>query len=185
MPVVCDIVLAQAAKSAGEPRIWPVETQSRQLRTVSAPPEVLSEEHLRRARDLFAAGARLMNDVAFSRAFQAFDGAIWAHFAGSALVALWAAVETLVRPGRTGITKRLARAVAALLEPPGTERRRMYQRVESLYEARSGSAHASRTPVAEQLMASFDITRRSFVACMDGAVLPDVVQLEEMWRLQK
>ena len=126
-----------------------------------------------------------MNDVAFSRAFQAFDGAIWAHSAGSALVALWAAVETLARPGRTGITKRLGRAVAALLDPPGAERRRMYQRVESLYEARSGSAHASRAPEAVQLVSSFDIARRSFIACMEREALPNAEQLQDDWKQQR
>ena len=185
MPVVCDTALSEAPQSAVQPRIWPVETLPRQLRTVREPPEVLDEGHLRPVRDLFATGARLMNDAAFARAFQAFDGAIWAHSAGSALVTLWAALETLIRPGRSRITKRLAACVAALLEPPGAERQRLFQRVESLYEARGGSAHASRTPEAEQLVSSFEIARRTFIACMERGALPDVEQLQERWRQRR
>ena len=182
---MCDTALARAAKRAGEPHIWPVETQPQQLHTVSAPPELLGEGQLRRARDLFAAGARPMNDAAFSRAFQAFDGAIWAHSAGNALVTLWAAVETLVRPGRSSIAKRLARAVAALLEPPEAQRQRVFQRAESLYEARGGSAHASRAPEAEQLVSTFDIARRLFIACMERGALPDAEQLQIDWKRQR
>ena len=40
-----------------------------------------------------------MNDPAFNRAFRSLDGAIWAHSAGSALLTIWAALETLIRQG--------------------------------------------------------------------------------------
>ena len=181
MPVVCDTALAQAPQSAVGPRIWPVETLPRQLCTTRQPPQLLGEAHLLRMRELFFGAVKLMNDASFSRAFQAFDGAIWAHSAGSALVALWAAVEAAVRPGRPPITKPLASALAALLEPPGAERQRLFQRVKSLYEARGGSAHAARTPEAEQLLSSFEVARGLFIACMERGALPDVEELQVNW----
>ena len=185
MPVVSDTSFAGVARSPVEPVLWPIEMLPRQLRTVPNPPTVVAEEHLLWVRDVFGAGAALMNDAPFGRAFQTFDGVIWAHSAGSAIVTIWAALETLIRPGRHQITKRLASSLAVLLEPAGPERDRLFQRLTSLYEARGGSAHGSRSPDAQHLLSSFDIARRSFMACMDGRERPNADDLHEMWRLKK
>ena len=185
MPVVSDTSFGDVARSSVEPVLWPVEMLPRQLPTVTSPPAVVGEEPLHWIRDAFHPGADLMNDESFSRAFQAFDGAIWAHSAGSAIVTIWAALETLIQPGRHQITKRLASSLAALLEPAGAERDRLFQRLTSLYEARGGSAHASRSPEAHHLLASFEITRRLFMACMDRQELPNSDDLHERWRLKK
>ena len=115
-----------------------------------------------------------VDNPAFGRAFQAFDGAIWAHSAGSALVTVWAALETLIQPGQSQITKRLASSLAALLEPPGPERSRVFGQIKSLYEARGGAAHASRTPQDQQLLSSFGIGRRVFVSCIDRANVAEI-----------
>ena len=124
-------------------------------------------------RDVFRPGAELMTEPAFGRAFQTFDNVVWAHSAGSAIVMIWAALETLVRPGRHQITKRLVSALGALLESPGPERERLCQQLSSLYEARGGAAHASQSPEAQHLWESFDLARRSFMACMANRETPD------------
>ena len=124
-------------------------------------------------------------DQPFGRAFQTFDSAIWAHSAGSAIVTIWAALETLIRPGHHQITKRLASSLAALLEPPGPERDRLFQRLTAMYEARGGSVHTSRPPETQHRLSSFDIARRSFMACMDRRERPNADDLHEMWRLKK
>ena len=185
MPVVCDTSFADVGHSPVEPVLWPIEMLPRQLVTVAHPPTVVAEEHLLWVRDVFGADAALMNDEPFGRAFETFDGVIWAHSAGSAIVTTWAALETLIRPGRHQIAKRLASSLAAFLEPPGPERDRLFQRLTSLYEARGGSAHASRSPDGQHLMSSFDIARRSFMACMDRRERPNADDLHEMWRLKK
>ena len=185
MPVVSDTSFSRIAESPAEPNLWPVETLPRQFRSVPDPPEVIGEEALLWVRDVFEPGAELMTEPSFGRAFQAFDNVIWAHSAGSAIVMIWAALETLVRPGRHRITKRLVSALAALLEPPGPERERLHQRLSSLYEARGGSAHASQSPEAQHLMESFHVARRSFMACLDNRETPDTTKLLEMWRLKE
>ena len=182
LPVVSDTSFAVVADASPEPTIWPIETLPRQFLTVSAPPQTIEEQHLLWVRDAFRPGAALMNDPSFGRAFQTFDGAIWAHSAGSALVTVWAALETLIRPGKRDITKLLASSLAALLEPPGPTRDRLFGRAKTLYEARGGSAHASRQPEAEQLLSSFEIGRRSFAACIDRQSTPVVSELQAMWR---
>lgn len=185
MPVVSDTSFSRIAESPAEPGLWPVETLPRQFCAVPDPPGVIGEEALLWVRDVFVPGAELMTEPAFGRAFQAFDNVIWAHSAGSAIVMIWAALETLVRPGRHQITKRLVSALAALLEPPGPERERLHQRLSSLYEARGGSAHASRSPEAQHLMESFDVARRSFKASLDNRETPDTTMLLEMWQLKE
>ena len=97
----------------------------------------------------------------------------------------WAALETLVRPGRADITKRLASSLAALLEPAGAERERLFQQIKLLYETRGSSAHASRSPGAQQLFESFGVARRAFIACIDNREVPEVETLLEMWRLKR
>ena len=185
LPIVSDVSFSVIAEGSIEPSLWPIETPPRQYRTVPDPPQTIGNEHLLWMREAFSPGAELMNDPAFGRAFRTFDGAIWAHSAGSALVTIWAALETLIRPGQSQITKRLASSLAALLEPPGPGRNRLFGHVKSLYEARGGSAHASRTPEAQQLLSSFEIGRQAFISCIDRRALPKVAELQEMWRQEK
>ena len=184
MPVIADISFAEIAASEREPVIWTMEARSSQLKMAPATPQVIDIEHLIWLREALGPGAKLMGEESFGRALQAFDDAIWAHSTGSALVTVWAAMETLIRPGRSNITKRLASAIAAMLQPPGAERERLFQQVASLYEARGGAVHASRLPYADQLFSSFEIARRTFVRCIDAEALPDAEQLQEMWRLR-
>ena len=185
VPAVSDTAFSSVAESSTEPTLWPIETLPRQLRTMPNPPEVIGEKELLWVRQALGPGAELMNDEAFGRAFQTFDSVIWAHSSGSAIVMTWAALETLISPGPSDITKRLASSLAALLEPAGAERERLFQRLKLLYEARGSSAHASRPPEAQQLFESFDIARRAFITCIDNRELPEAEALIEMWKLKK
>ena len=185
LPVVSDVSYSVVSDSSIEPSLWPIETLPRQFRTVSDPPQTIENMHLLWVREAFGPGAELMNDPAFGRAFRTFDGAIWAHSAGSALVTIWAALETLIQPGKHQITNKLASSLASLLEPPGPSRNRLFGRVKSLYEARGGSAHASLSPEAQQLLSSFEIGRRSFVSCIDRRAMPMVGELQDMWRKER
>ncbi len=182
LPVISDTAFARIVKDALEPNLWPVETLPRQIRTTVDPPQTIGNEHLVWVRDAFAPGAKLMREPHFNRALQTFDAAIWAHSAGSALIAIWAAMETLIAPGRTRITHKLASSVAALLEPSGPRRDRLFAQVKSLYGARGGSAHNSRSPESQQLVASFEIARRCFMSCIDKRALPDFRSLQESWK---
>ena len=185
LPVVSDASYCSITDTSIEPTLWPIETLGRQFRTVSRPPRTIAMEDLVWVREVFGPGAGMMDDPAFGSAFRAFDGAIWAHGAGSALIAIWAALETLIRPGQNGIAKKLASSLAALLEPPGHSRDRLFAQVKSLYEARGGSAHASRVPEAQQLLSSFEIGRRCFVSCFERRMLPRADELRETWRQRK
>ena len=185
MPIVSNASFSNVATGAVEPIFWPFEMLPTQVSTVSAPPQEINEDSLLWLRGAFAPGSKLMRDGLFGRAFQTLDSAIWAHSRGSAIIAVWAAIDTLMRPGRTDIGKRLAMSVAALLEAPGPERDRLFQRAKSLYEARGSSAHASKSPEGEQLVSSFDIARRCFMASIDNRTVPDSTRLQERWKLKQ
>ena len=185
MPVLSNTSFTSIARSSTEPMLWPIETLPSQFLTVPNPPGVISQEQLLWVRESFISGSMLMNVHAFGRALQTFDGAIWAHSHGSAIIIVWAALETLIQPGRNHITKKLASSLSVLLEKPGPARDRLFQRVSSLYNARGSSAHASLSPTSEQLMSSFDIARRSFVACIDNHTVPNCAELQDMWRLRR
>ena len=185
MPVVSDTSLSATRDAPVDPIIWPIETLPRQLLTISDPPKVIDKSHLLWVRQAFVPGSKLMNDLAFGRSLQTLDGAIWAHSTGSAIIVIWAALETLMQPGQPNTTKRLSSILAALLEPAGAERDRLFQQIRSLYKARSSSAHASRSPAAQQLFESFEIARRAFVYCIDNGQLPNASRLHEMWRLKE
>ena len=182
LPVISDAAFARIVEESLEPNLWPVETLPRQMRTVQNPPQIIDNEHLVWVQEAFAPGAKLMRETPFNRAFQAFDAAIWGHSTGSALIAIWAAVETLIAPGKGQISHKLASSVAALLEPSGPGRDRLFGQVKSLYEARGGSAHNSKAPEAQQLLASFGIARRCFMACIDRQALPHFTNLQNSWR---
>lgn len=185
LPVVSDHSFSAVADSLISPNLWPIESLSRQFRTVSDPPRTIEIEHLHWTREAFGPGAKLMDDPPFARAFQTFDAAIWAHSYGSALITIWASLETLIQPGKHKITNRLASSLAVLLEPPGPKRSQLFGRAKTLYEARGGSAHASRMPDPKQLLSSFDIGRQSFISCIDKQALPKVAELQELWRQEK
>ena len=184
MPVVSDTSFAEVIESSVEPTLWPVETLPRQIITTRNPPESIGERNLFWVRQSFLSGSELMNDGAFGRAFQTFDSSVWAHSAGSAIIMIWAALETLMRPGRTNVTKRLASSLATLLEPEGAKRQQLYQHIKSLYEARGSSAHASRSPETQQLLESFCVARRAFVHCIENRQIPNPETLQDMWRLR-
>ena len=96
---------------------------------------------------------------------------------------LWAALETLVEPGGRDIGKRLASCLATLIEPPGRKRTWLFQMVRDLYDARCRSSHASYGPEDEQLMASFDVGRRAFIACIERRLVPNATALLQSWKL--
>lgn len=182
MPVISDMAFSDAAHGPSEPMFWTVEMPPHQLLLVRDPAEAITDDHLKWVQASFIPGARLMDIDHFNRAVQTFDTVIWAHSLGSAIVMLWAVLETLFRPGRANVTKTLATCVAAFLHTPGGDRDRMYQQVERLYEARGSAAHNSHVPVTEQLRDSFLIARQCISKCIEEGKLPDPQDLVRRWK---
>jgi len=182
MTVFSNMAFAAVPESSTEPVFWTVEMPPHQLCLVRNPPTAISVAHLEWVRKSLVDGAVLMDTEHFNRVVQTFDSAIWAHSLGSAIVMVWAAIETLFRPGWWQITKTLSKCIATYLYPAGGDRDRAYQKVEQLYEARGSAAHNSYVPESEQLFDSFQIARRCIVKCIDDRLLPDADDLVRRWK---
>jgi hypothetical protein len=181
MPVVSDTPYAEVPRREEEPVLWPIEMAPAHLRLRPDPPTVLAVADLEWVRDHLISGAALMDDASFNRAMQTLDGVTWAHSSGAAIIITWAAIETLFRPGRQDVARKLATAVAIYLQPPGSERDRVFQRVRTLYEVRGDTAHASKPPQTEELFDSLSIARAAFCKAIEGRELPEPAVLARMW----
>lgn len=180
LPVLSDTRFAEAAHSVHEPRLWPIEV-SRPRLAPSALDDTIGGEHLAAVATLFAPGAALMDTEHFNRAYQTWDQAPFAHSTGAAMVMIWAALETLFRPGPNNLTKRLSKAIATHLEKPGSKREALQQKVAALYELRGSSVHDSQEATGVALAGSASLARRAFIVCMGEGAVPDCEALLQRW----
>jgi hypothetical protein len=180
LPVLSDTRFDEAAHSVHEPRLWPIEV-SRPRLGQKASDDTITGEHLVAVATLFAPGAALMDIEHFNRAYQTWDQAPFAHSSGAAMVMIWAALETLFRPGSNNLTKRLSKAIATHLERPGSKREALQQKVASIYELRGSSVHDSQEATGVALADSASLARRAFIACMGEGAVPDCEALLQRW----
>ena len=183
LPVLSDTRFAEAAHSVHEPRLWPIEV-SRPRTGPKASDETIGGEQLAAVATLFAPGAALMDIEHFNRAYQTWDQAPFAHSTGAAMVMIWAALETLFRPGPNNLTKRLSKAIATHLEKPGSKREALQQKVAALYELRGSSAHDSQEATGVALADSASLARRAFIVCMNERAVPDCEALLQRWSVE-
>lgn len=180
MVVLADRPIQGISDSTETSNLIPVELQLQQLLT--APPQGASLSDFDWCAAHLTAGAALMKDPIFNRAFQTLDGAIHTSSPGAGIVVAWAAIETLLRPGGSQITKRLCSALAAYLHPAGPERDRAYTDISRCYEARGGAVHAGAVPEAEEFHFAFSIARRTLLKAIEQGTLPVIATLLEQWR---
>lgn len=181
MPVLSSVPFQEAIGSGGEPVFQPMELERPRLHAVAAPPATITEADLAWARGVFVSGGKLMDTPHLNRAMQTFDGALWAHSRGSAIVMVWAAMETLFRPGQRNIAKSLSTSMATFIEPPGRQRERLQQRIAFLYEARGNSIHDSQVPEREALLESIAVGRRALMSCLETNLVPNIDELRAKW----
>jgi hypothetical protein len=180
LPVLSDTRFAEAAHSVHEPRLWPVEV-SRPRLGLRVSDDTIGGEHLAIVAALLAPGSALMDIDHFNRAYQTWDQAPFAHSTGAAMVMIWAALETMFRPGPNNLTKRLSKAIATHLEKPGTTREALQQKVAALYELRGSSVHDSQEATGVALADSASLARRAFMVCMSEGAVPDCEALLQRW----
>lgn len=180
LPVMSDTRFAEAAHTVHEPRLWPIEA-SRPRLGPRASDDTIGGEQLAAVATLFAPGAALMDIEHFNRAYQTWDQAPFAHSTGAAMVMIWAALETLFRPGPNNLTKRLSKAIATHLEKPGGKREALQQKIATLYELRGSSVHNSQEATGVALADSANLARRAFIVCMAEGAAPDCEALLQRW----
>lgn len=118
----------------------------------------------------------------FNRVLQTLDSVISVTHPGSGILIAWAAIETLLRPGRNQITDRICKGLATYLYAPGPERDRAYPQIVASYEARGGAVHPGDPPEVDQLQFAFDLARHAVIAAIEQRALPDIDSLLGRWK---
>lgn len=180
LPVLSDTAFADARDCEHDPQFWPIEI-SRPRMGPRVTNEVIGIDYLEAVRELFAPGAALMDIEHFNRAYQTMDSAPFAHSSGAAMVMIWAALETLFRPGQHQLTKRLSKAIATYIEEPGGKREALQQRIAQLYELRGSSVHNSQEATGAALAESARLARLAFITCISRGAVPDCDTLLSHW----
>jgi hypothetical protein len=182
VPVVSSMSFSTIAGAKDEPILWPIEMSPRQWifdRTSNATIHASTLDWL---KVHWQSAATLMDSPSFNVAFQAFDQAMWSHPIGSALMMIWASVEALIRPGDQDITRTLCSCIAAYLEPPGTQRDRLFTTIRDLYKMRGFTAHAAEPPDEQTIRQTFEVVRRCFIRAFEQCVPPDSQSLMHNWK---
>lgn len=180
LPVLTDTAFAEAKYCEHDPQFWSVE-MSRPRSGEAVANYVIDTNHLEAVKELFLPGAALMEIEHFNRAYRTMDSAPLAHSSGAAIVMIWAAIETLFRPGQNQLTKRLSKAIATHLELPGRKREALQQHAARLYEQRGSSIHNSQEATATALAETAKLARLAFIKCMKEEAVPDCDALLISW----
>ena len=183
LPVLSDTAFADAKYCEHDPQFWPVEMSRPRSGPVVAN-DVISVDYLEAVRMLFGPGAALMDIEHFNRAYQTMDAAPLAHSSGAAMVMMWAALETLFRPGQHQLTKRLSKAIATHIYEPGVKREALQQRAAKLYELRGSSVHNSHEATGAALAETANLARVAFINCMEQGTVPDCDALLLRWSVE-
>ena len=159
-PVIADRPFADIPSNWKDAQVLPVEVLPRHLAAEAALAE-LSDEDLDWVKEVWLPGGRLMDaSSAFNDAFQALDGAGEMPTRAVALLAVWGALEHLFSPTKQELRFRVAANIAAYLEPPGTARLALHQRVMKLYDARSAVAHGTKLKAADAWSDTYALANR-------------------------
>lgn len=178
--VLCDRSFATIKDAPDAANLLPVEVNLRQLE--KAPSRKVTIEDLDWIKANISSADELMKDDVFNRAMLTLDRAIAIRDLGAGIVIAWASIETLFRPGKSRITSRICRALAAFLAPAGPERDRLFTIVSASYEARGGVSHAGEMPEIEQFQIAFGLARDALIKAIEQSELPNIDDLLENWR---
>ncbi|SNS12689.1 hypothetical protein SAMN04488503_2863 [Humidesulfovibrio mexicanus] len=182
MPIISPMAFSGIASSQQEPQFLTIETQSTQLRLSKTHRSVVTLDDVEWLRQYYVSGATLVDDEHFGAAFMMFDESVWVSKPRAGLLLAWGAIECAMRPGQRDTAKRLARHIAALLEPRGPNRTRLYQQVKRLYGVRGDVIHAGASVAPDNYFETLELTRRLFLTCFEQSVLPAARDLEGEWK---
>lgn len=114
----------------------------------------------------------------FRLAADALDAAQFIENEALALVSLWAAMEALFSPSTTELKFRVSALIASFLEEPGEERRSRQRAIAHLYDKRSAAAHGKPKHQSEDLIATFELLRRTLIKMIRSRTVPSKEELE-------
>ena len=182
LPIISDTPFAKITMSSGEPHLWPLEISPSRLETALQPASEILLDHLEWVKTVFVTGAELLSHQAFNRAVQTFDSASCSGSLSNSTIMVWAALETLFRPGRLNIKKTLAMCIAAFMYPPGPDRDKLFQHVDRLYELRGSIVHDSQVPEHKYILSVFELGRQILIRVLDLSRIPTADDLLTKWK---
>jgi hypothetical protein len=168
MPAISTVAFGEVVSSGREPTLWAVETTGiPQDWSVD-----LDDDFAKGLAFCIPLAAQLMDQPIFNRAYKTFDSVVWLPDPSAQMVAIWTAMETAMRPGRGGTTKRLAWALRSYLGTDRSSGDQLYNEVVRLYGERGNSAHDAQPASAQTVRDSYLIARRMFIQIILGGALP-------------
>lgn len=160
-------------------RIHPIEDVPQAH--VLAPTTKVTLEHLAWVRNHFVAFMELIERPSFRLASEALTTHHLQHSQRMMAASIWVGIEALVDV-QSELRFRLSAFLAALLEPPGTDRRALYKRLQKMYDLRSKVVHGA--PVDEAAIRNHAIEARTLLArvmriCIERAALVTIDDFEK------
>jgi hypothetical protein len=178
VPVIADRPFAEIPSNWKEAKMLPVEVLPRHLATEEALTE-LSDEDLQWLKEVWMTGGRLMDaSSTFNDAFQALDSAGGMSTRAVALLAVWGALEHLFLSASQELRFRVAANIAAYLEPPGTGRLTLHQRIMKLYDVRSAVAHGTKLKTPDAWSEMYALANRIILKMLAAGHVPSQQDLQ-------
>lgn len=162
-----------------EALILPFETQTRGIYLETEGGRSISSDRLSWVRDSWRSGVRLANEhKEFRLAVEALEQAHFVHDWALGVLLIWAALEGLFSPSRSELRFRVSALISSFLEPPGTHRRLLHNRLTKLYDARSVAAHERSSVDRQVLLESMELLRRLIIKMISDSHVPSKDELE-------
>lgn len=179
MPALTSLPFGEVKSTGDDVQIWPMEIESRVLRVADEFPENITEFDLAWVKKYWpsACGLTRTSD-AFSLALQTFDQCVFLRHASLALLALWAALESIFSGGRDELRYRISAGMAAFLEPPGLSRLSLQKEIAKLYDSRSAAAHGRFEEAHEPLRKTYALGRRTIIKMIEENHVPTRAELD-------
>jgi hypothetical protein len=180
VPVISNKPYSVALRTEGnEALILPFETQTRGIFLETEGGRSISSDRLSWVSDSWRSGARLAKEhKEFRLAVEALDQAHFVHDWALGVLLIWAALEGLFSPSRSELRFRVSALIASFLEPPGTNRRLLHNRLTKLYDARSAAAHERSSIDRQVLLESMELLRRLIIKMISDSQVPSKDELE-------
>lgn len=181
-PIVSTTAFAAAADARDNTAYFmPFEVQERHMALTSPVDGALSQESLKWLQTAVPKTVVLMDQhPELDVAVVALDRCQFVREPALILISLWAALEAIFSPDKSSELKfRIAARIACYLEPAGTTRLELYNRVRKLYDARSAAAHGSPKRKPElALVETYNLLRRIVIQIIERNHLPTQPELE-------
>jgi hypothetical protein len=180
VPVISNKPFSVALRAEDdEALILPFEIQARGIHLETEGGRSISRDRVLWVKDSWRSGVRLANEHKELRlAVEALDQAHFVKDWALGVLLVWAALEGLFSPARSELRFRVSALISSFLEPSGTQRRLLHNRIAKLYDARSMAAHERSSIDRQVLLESMELLRILIIKMISASHVPSKDELE-------